>query len=75
MKKTPCTLEITNLKKVYPNGTEALRGITFSIQKGDFFALLGPNGAGKSTTIGIISGLVNKSSGHVMIGGHDLDTS
>ncbi len=75
MKKTPLTLEITDLKKVYPNGTEALRGITFSIQKGDFFALLGPNGAGKSTTIGIISGLVNKSSGHVVISGHDLDTS
>ena len=75
MKKTPRTLEITDLKKVYPNGTEALRGITFSIQKGDFFALLGPNGAGKSTTIGIISGLVNKSSGHVVISGYDLDTS
>ncbi len=75
MKKTPRTLEITDLKKVYPNGTEALRGITFSIQKGDFFALLGPNGAGKSTTIGIISGLVNKSSGHIVISGHDLDTS
>ena len=75
MKKTPLTLEITDLKKVYPNGTEALRGITFSIQKGDFFALLGPNGAGKSTTIGIISGLVNKSSGHVVISGYDLDTS
>lgn len=75
MKNTPFTLEITDLKKVYPNGTEALRGITFSIQKGDFFALLGPNGAGKSTTIGIISGLVNKSSGHVVISGHDLDTS
>ena len=68
-------LTVKDLKKVYTNGTIALRGITFHIEKGDFFALLGPNGAGKSTTIGIISGLVNKSSGHVVIGGHDLDTA
>ena len=66
-------LKIKDLKKIYPNGTEALRWITFNIEQGDFFALLGPNGAGKSTTIGVISGLVNKSSGHVVIGGHDLD--
>lgn len=74
--KTPhLALDIHDLKKIYPNGTEALKGVTFSIEKWDFFALLGPNGAGKSTTIGIISGLVNKSSGQVIIGGHDLDTS
>ncbi len=48
-------LQITDLKKTYPSGTEALKGITFNIEKGDFFALLGPNGAGKSTTIGVIS--------------------
>ncbi len=48
-------LTVNDLKKVYTNGTIALRGITFHIEKGDFFALLGPNGAGKSTTIGIIS--------------------
>ena len=68
-------LTVNDLKKVYTNGTIALRGITFHIEKGDFFALLGPNGAGKSTTIGIISWLVNKTSGHVVIGGHDLDTA
>ena len=68
-------LQITDLKKTYPNGTEALRWVTFDIEKGDFFALLGPNGAGKSTVIGIISGLVNKTSGQVIIGGHDLDTA
>ncbi len=43
------------------------------VSKGDFFALLGPNGAGKSTTIGILSTLVNKTSGTVNIFGHDLD--
>lgn len=60
---------------MYPNGTHALRGVTFEIKKWDFFALLGPNWAGKSTTIGIISGLVNKTSGEVVINWHNLDSS
>jgi ABC-2 type transport system ATP-binding protein len=68
-------LQISDLCKTYPKGTEALKWVTFSIEKWDFFALLGPNWAGKSTTIGIISGLVNKTSGKVIIGGHDLDDS
>lgn len=70
-------LEITDLKKTYQSGSkkvEALKGINLNVQEGDFFALLGPNGAGKSTTIGIISSLVNKSSGQVKVFGHDLDT-
>lgn len=75
MKKPELALSIKNLKKTYPNGTKALLGVSFEIQKGDFFALLGPNGAGKSTTIGVISGLVNKTDGEVIIGGHDLDHS
>jgi len=66
-------LEITKLKKIYANGVKALKGIDLSIQEGDFFALLGPNGAGKSSTIGIISTLVNKTSGTVCIFDHDLD--
>jgi ABC-2 type transport system ATP-binding protein len=74
MKKT-LAVEIHNLTKKYSNGTEALKWVSFEIERGDFFALLGPNGAGKSTTIGIISWLVNKTSGKVIIGGHDLDTS
>ncbi len=74
MQKT-LALQITDLIKTYPNGTEALKWVTFDIEKGDFFALLGPNGAGKSTTIGVISGLINKTSGRVIIGGHDLDTA
>lgn len=56
-------LELEQLKKVYPGGVQALRGIDLKVEAGDFYALLGPNGAGKSTTIGIISSLVNKSSG------------
>jgi len=66
-------LTINNLKKIYRNGTEALKGVNLSVEEGDFFALLGSNGAGKSTTIGIISGLVNKSSGTVQIFDEDID--
>ncbi|MDB9751580.1 ABC transporter ATP-binding protein [Gammaproteobacteria bacterium] len=67
-------LEINNLKKLYPNKLEALKGIDLSVNQGDFFALLGPNGAGKSTTIGIICGLVNKTSGTIKVFGHDIDS-
>lgn len=66
-------LTIRNLRKTYANGVEALKGIDLTVEKGDFFALLGPNGAGKSTTIGIVSSLVNKTSGDVSILGYDLD--
>ncbi len=66
-------LSVRNLRKVYPNGTIALKGIDLDVMEGDFFALLGQNGAGKSTTIGIISSLVKKTSGKVKVLGHDLD--
>ena len=66
-------LEILDLKKTYSGGTEALKGISLSVQEGDFYALLGPNGAGKSSTIGIIGSLVTKSSGQVKILGKDID--
>lgn len=67
-------LKIEQLRKTYDGGVEALKGIDLNVETGNFFALLGPNGAGKSTAIGIISSLVNKSSGHVSVCGHDLDT-
>ncbi|HIF9165487.1 TPA: ABC transporter ATP-binding protein [Photobacterium damselae] len=66
-------LEIKNLNKIYKGGVNALKNMSLEVKKGDFFALLGPNGAGKSTTIGIISSLVNKTSGSVSIFGFDLD--
>ena len=66
-------LELEQLKKTYPGGVQALRGIDLKVEAGDFYALLGPNGAGKSTTIGIISSLVNKSSGRVSVFGYDLE--
>lgn len=67
-------LSIKNLTKTYSNGVQALKGIDFNVESGDFYALLGPNGAGKTTAIGIVSSLVNKSSGSVKIFGHDIDT-
>ncbi|KJR27963.1 ABC transporter [Vibrio navarrensis] len=66
-------LEIEQLRKTYAGGFEALKGISLNVKKGDFYALLGPNGAGKSTTIGVISSLVNKTSGHVKVFGYDID--
>jgi len=64
-------LEVNNLRKTYANGVEALKGISLKVEEGDFFALLGPNGAGKSTLIGIISSLVNATSGETLV----FDTS
>ena len=62
-------LEVTDLRKTYSNGVEALKGISLTVEEGDFFALLGPNGAGKSTLIGIISSLVNATSGDTRVFG------
>lgn len=67
-------LLIENLTKTYANGVQALKGIDFRVGTGDFYALLGPNGAGKTTAIGIITSLVNKSSGNVSVFGHSIDT-
>ncbi|MBA2657807.1 MAG: ABC transporter ATP-binding protein [Tatlockia sp.] len=66
-------LEIKQLCKTYANGIEALKNIDLKIKSGDFFALLGVNGAGKSTTIGLITTLLNKTSGEIIIEGYNLD--
>lgn len=68
-------LSVQGLSKKYGNGFEALKGIDLSVEQGDFFALLGPNGAGKSTTLGILSGLVQKTSGSAQVMGHDVNES
>ena len=65
-------IEIENLKKIYSNGKHALNGINVNIEKGKFFGLLGPNGAGKTTTIGILTGLVNLTSGKIKVNGFDI---
>lgn len=67
-------LEVTDLRKTYATGVQALKGITLSVPPGDFFALLGPNGAGKSTLIGILSSLVNASGGSARVFGIDIHT-
>ncbi len=66
-------LRLEHLRKTYPNGVQALRGIDLVVEEGDFFALLGPNGAGKTTTIGIITSLVNKTAGRVVVFDRDMD--
>jgi ABC-2 type transport system ATP-binding protein len=66
-------LVLRQLTKQYKNGIQALQGIDLEVGEGDFFALLGPNGAGKTTVIGIVTSLVNKTSGVVEVFGHDID--
>lgn len=62
-------LDVQQLRKTYGNGVEALKGVSMTVEEGDFFALLGPNGAGKSTLIGIVSSLVNATAGDVKVFG------
>jgi ABC-2 type transport system ATP-binding protein len=64
-------LQITDLVKRYPTGTEALRGVSLDIAAGEFFGLLGPNGAGKSTLIHCTTGLAKPTSGSIRVFGHD----
>ncbi len=64
-------LQITDLVKRYPTGTEALKGVSLEIADGEFFGLLGPNGAGKSTLIHCSTGLANPTSGSISVFGHD----
>ena len=65
-------ISVSNLSKTYDSGFEALRGVNLDIRRGEILALLGPNGAGKTTLISIICGIVNPSSGVVLVDGHDV---
>jgi ABC-2 type transport system ATP-binding protein len=68
-------ISVSDLKKTYTKGNvEALKGISLTIEEGDFFALLGPNGAGKTTLIGILTGLVTKTAGEAKIFNASIDT-
>jgi ABC-2 type transport system ATP-binding protein len=69
---TQAAIAITDLRKVYQGGKEALKGVSFDVPRGSIFGLLGPNGAGKSTLINILAGLVNKSGGSASIWGFDI---
>jgi ABC-2 type transport system ATP-binding protein len=68
---TPPALSVRDLIKRYPNGFEALKGVSLEIGDGEFFGLLGPNGAGKSTMIHCITGLARPTSGSVEVFGND----
>jgi ABC-2 type transport system ATP-binding protein len=64
-------IDVRDLTKVYPDGTQAVKGVTFQVARGEFFGFLGPNGAGKSTTIKMLITLLDKTSGEARVFGHD----
>ncbi len=68
-------IKVENLTMVYPDGTKAVNGISFSIREGEFFGFLGPNGAGKTTTIKVLTTLLEKTTGNVTVGGYDVATN
>lgn len=68
-------ITVEDLGVVYPDGTRAVDGVSFSVKEGEFFGFLGPNGAGKSTTIKTLTTLLHKTSGKVSVAGFDLDRS
>ncbi len=68
-------IEVRQLRKVYPGGVEAVKGIDFDVGPGEIFGLLGPNGAGKSTTIGMLTTTIRPSGGTALVGGFDVAES
>lgn len=68
------TIEVSNLVKTYGDGTKAVKGISFSVNEGEFFGFLGPNGAGKSTTIKILTTILQKTSGAATVSGLNVET-
>jgi ABC-2 type transport system ATP-binding protein len=64
-------IEVTDLRRVYGGGFEAVRGISFSVLRGEIFALLGTNGAGKTSTVELLEGLAAPADGRVRVLGHD----
>jgi ABC-2 type transport system ATP-binding protein len=68
----PSIISIQNVSKTYASGHQALKDVSLDINRGEILALLGPNGAGKTTLISIICGIVNKTTGSVIVDGHDI---
>ena len=67
-------IDVHDLRKRYSTGPEVLKGVSLAVEEGDFFGLLGVNGAGKTTLIGILCGLVNRTSGNASVFGYNIDT-
>lgn len=65
-------IEVQGLRKIYPGGVEAVKGLDFVVNEGELFGLLGPNGAGKSTTVGMLTTTVIPTAGSARVGGHDV---
>lgn len=70
----PPIVDITDLRKSYAGGFEALKGVSLQIEEGEILALLGPNGAGKTTLISTVCGITTATAGTVRVGGHDTVT-
>jgi ABC-2 type transport system ATP-binding protein len=66
-------IKVSHLKKIYQGGKEAVKDVSFTVKRGEFFGFLGPNGAGKTTTINMLVNLVKKTSGTILIDGFDID--
>jgi len=65
-------IEATNLRKTYPGGVEAVKGVSFEVAAGEVFGLLGPNGAGKSTTLGMLTTTIEPTGGTARLAGFDV---